>query len=259
MANTRDIRRRIKSVKNTSQITRAMQLVAASKMKKAQDQALAGRRYAEEMNKVLVNLRDGVEDDAHALFEVRESKRELMIVITTDKGLCGGLNTNLLRKVTEDSVPETEFATVGNKGKQALARTQRKLVADFSVSDPVIFAEVKSIRAGKINVSDAFARVEGGEVWLHNFHIGPYEQANQFNVDPDRPRKLLLHRAEIRKLVVATEEKGLTLVPLAIYFSKGRAKATLALARGRKLYDKREKMKRQTQEREAERAIRGRD
>jgi len=145
MANTRDIRRRIKSVKNTSQITRAMQLVAASKMKKAQDQALAGRRYAEEMNKVLVNLRDGVEDDAHALFEVRESKRELMIVITTDKGLCGGLNTNLLRKVTEDSVPETEFATVGNKGKQALARTQRKLVADFSVSDPVIFAEVKSI------------------------------------------------------------------------------------------------------------------
>ena len=100
MPNTRDIRRRIKSVKNTSQITRAMQLVAASKMKKAQDQALAGRRYAEEMNKVLVNLKEGVEEDAHALFEVREGDRELVIVITTDKGLCGGLNTNLLRKVT---------------------------------------------------------------------------------------------------------------------------------------------------------------
>lgn len=145
MANTRDIRRRIKSVKNTSQITRAMQLVAASKMKKAQDQALAGRRYAEEMNKVLVNLKEGVEDDAHALFEVRESGRELMIVITTDKGLCGGLNTNLLRKVSEGTTPETEFVTVGNKGKQALARTKRNLVADFSVSDPAVFAEVKSI------------------------------------------------------------------------------------------------------------------
>ena len=145
MPNTRDIRRRIKSVKNTSQITRAMQLVAASKMKKAQDQALAGRRYAEEMNKVLVNLKEGAEDDAHALFEVREGNRELMIVITTDKGLCGGLNTNLLRKVTDETVPETKFATVGNKGKQALARTQRDLVANFEVSDPAVFAEVKAV------------------------------------------------------------------------------------------------------------------
>ena len=145
MPNTRDIRRRIKSVKNTSQITRAMQLVAASKMKKAQDQALAGRRYAEEMNKVLVNLKEGAEDDAHALFEVREGNRELMIVITTDKGLCGGLNTNLLRKVTDETVPETKFATVGNKGKQALARTKRDLVANFEVSDPAVFAEVKAV------------------------------------------------------------------------------------------------------------------
>ena len=145
MPNTRDIRRRIKSVKNTSQITRAMQLVAASKMKKAQDQALAGRRYAEKMNKVLVNLKEGAEDDAHALFEVREGKRELMIVITTDKGLCGGLNTNLLRKVTDETVPETKFATVGNKGKQALARTKRDLVANFEVSDPAVFAEVKAV------------------------------------------------------------------------------------------------------------------
>ena len=145
MANTRDIRRRIKSVKNTSQITRAMQLVAASKMKKAQDQALAGRRYAEEMNKVLVNLKEGSIDDQHALFEVREGNRELMIVITTDKGLCGGLNTNLLRKVTEETDDETSFATIGNKGKQALARTKRKLVADFDVSDPAVFTEVKAV------------------------------------------------------------------------------------------------------------------
>ncbi|MGI9239308.1 MAG: ATP synthase F1 subunit gamma [Verrucomicrobiales bacterium] len=145
MPNTLDIRRRIKSVKNTSQITRAMQLVAASKMKKAQDQALAGRRYAEEMNKVLVNLKEGSIDDQHALFEVREGNRELMIVITTDKGLCGGLNTNLLRKVVDESDDETSFATIGNKGKAALARTQRKLVANFDVSDPAAFAEVKAV------------------------------------------------------------------------------------------------------------------
>ena len=145
MPNTRDIRRRIKSVKNTSQITRAMQLVAASKMKKAQDQALAGRRYAEEMNKVLVNLKDRAEDDAHALLEVREGNRELMIVITTDKGLCGGLNTNLLRRVTDETEDDTAFVTVGNKGKQALARLERKLEASFDVSDPAVFAEVKSV------------------------------------------------------------------------------------------------------------------
>ena len=145
MPSTRDIRRRIKSVKNTSQITRAMQLVAASKMKKAQDQALAGRRYAEEMNKVLVNLKDGVEDDAHALFEVREGDRELVIVITTDKGLCGGLNANLLRKVTEETDEATAFVTVGNKGKQTLARLERNLEANFEVSDPAVFAEVKAI------------------------------------------------------------------------------------------------------------------
>ena len=108
-----------------------MQLVAASKMKKAQDQALAGRRYAEEMNKVLVNLKEGRRtDEHHPLFEEREGNRELMIVITTDKGLCGGLNTNLLRKVSdESSSADTKFATVGNKGKQALARLSEDLVA----------------------------------------------------------------------------------------------------------------------------------
>ena len=145
MPNTRDIRRRIKSVKNTSQITRAMQLVAASKMKKAQDQALAGRRYAEELNKVLVNLKDRAEDDAHALLEVREGDRELMIVITTDKGLCGGLNTNLLRRVTDETDDSTAFATIGNKGKQALARLECNLEASFDVGDPAHFNEVKAV------------------------------------------------------------------------------------------------------------------
>lgn len=115
--------------------------------------------------------------------------------------------------------------------------------------------EVKSVREGKIGFQDAFARVDGGEVWLHSLHINPYEQANRYNQDPLRTRKLLLHGHEIRRLVGKVEEKGLTLIPLEIYFVRGHAKVLLGLARGRKLHDKREKLKRQTQEREARRAM----
>ncbi len=115
--------------------------------------------------------------------------------------------------------------------------------------------EVKSLRAGEVSFRDAFARVERGEVWLHSLHISPYEQANRANVDPVRPRRLLLHKHEIRRLVGKVEEKGLTLVPLEIYFSGGRAKVSLAVARGRKLHDKREELKRRQQDREARRAM----
>ena len=115
--------------------------------------------------------------------------------------------------------------------------------------------EVKSIRDGKVAFQDAYATVDGGEVWLHSLHISPYEQANRFNEDPLRTRKLLLNRSEIRKLIGKVEEKGLTLIPMEIYFVRGKAKVTVALARGRKLHDKREKLKRQTQEREARRAM----
>ena len=96
MANLRDIRRRIKSVKNTAQITRAMQLVAAAKMKKAQDQAVAGRDYADLLNQVLVNLKENVGEEAHPLLEQREGGKELVLVISTDKGLCGALRLELL-------------------------------------------------------------------------------------------------------------------------------------------------------------------
>lgn len=115
--------------------------------------------------------------------------------------------------------------------------------------------EVKSLREGKVGFQDAFARIERGEVWLYSLHISPYEQANRANEDPLRPRKLLLRRQEIRKLIGKVEEKGLTLVPLDIYFRRGYAKVTLALAKGKQLHDKREKLKRRTQEREARRAI----
>lgn len=116
--------------------------------------------------------------------------------------------------------------------------------------------EVKSLRDGRASFQDAFAHLEHGEVWLEGVHVSPYEQANRFNVDPVRPRKLLLHREEIRRLVGKVEEKGLTLVPLRIYFSRGHAKVTLALARGRKLHDKRDAIRRRDQEREARRAAR---
>jgi SsrA-binding protein len=117
--------------------------------------------------------------------------------------------------------------------------------------------EVKSLREGKVSFQDAFARVDRGELWLHSLHVSPYEQANRFNVDPVRPRKLLLHRHEIRRLASKVDEKGLTLVPLEIYFARGYAKVLLALARGKKLYDKRETLKRKTQDREARRAMGG--
>jgi len=118
--------------------------------------------------------------------------------------------------------------------------------------------EVKSIRAGHVSFQDAFARVERGEVWLHSLHISPYEQANRANVDPVRPRRLLLNRREIRHLGAKVDEKGLTLVPLDVFFSRGYAKVTLGVARGRKLHDKREALKRREQEREAQRAMEAR-
>ncbi len=145
MASARDIRRRIKSVKSTAQITKAMQLVAASKMKKAQDLAVASRPYAALLNEVLVNLKDQTEEGSHPLLVDREGERELMIVISTDKGLCGGLNTNLLRLVLREATPGTTFVTVGRKAKNTLAKLQTSLLADFHVKDPVQFAESRTI------------------------------------------------------------------------------------------------------------------
>ena len=145
-------------------------------------------------------------------------------------------------------------------GQQVVARN-RKARHEFEILETLEAGmelrgpEVKSLRAGHVSFLDAFARVERGEVWLHSLHISPYEQANRFNVDPTRPRKLLLNRQEIRRLMTKIDEKGLTLVPLDIHFSRGYAKVTLAVARGKKLHDKRETLKRREQEREAQRAM----
>ena len=118
--------------------------------------------------------------------------------------------------------------------------------------------EVKSLRAGKANIKDSYARVEKGEVILYQLHISPYEKGSYFNHDPDRPRKLLLHKQEIRKLRGRVEEKGLTLVPTKIYFKNGIAKLELALARGKKSYDKRADIAKRDMDRDAERTFKER-
>lgn len=114
--------------------------------------------------------------------------------------------------------------------------------------------EVKALRQGRANLQDCFARLDRGELWLYNLHISPYEQGNRFNHDPLRPRKLLMHRNQLRKLVGQVEQKGLTLVPLDLHFSGGVAKVNLALVRGKQLHDKRETLKERADARDMERA-----
>lgn len=115
--------------------------------------------------------------------------------------------------------------------------------------------EVKSLRSGRVNVRDSFARVENGEVFLYDLHISPYEQGNRHNHDPLRVRKLLLHKREIRRLIGKTREDGYTLIPTRLYFSNGRCKVELALAKGKRLYDKRETKARREAERRAQQAL----
>jgi F-type H+-transporting ATPase subunit gamma len=149
MANLRDIRRRIKSVKNTRQITRAMQLVSSSKMKRAQDAAVAGRPYA----LLLADLLDVVGEKldlsgatiSHPFFEKREVKTRGILILSTDKGLCGALNTNLFRKIVEEVKGDAKFITVGRKATQFISRSGRDLVADFTISDKATFSELRPL------------------------------------------------------------------------------------------------------------------
>jgi len=145
MANTQDIRRRIKSIRNTSQITKAMQMVAASKMRKAQQHALAGRPYASLMNKVLVSLQKRTDPKSHPLLNIRDVKKELVLIISTDKGLAGALNTNLMREAAHFEAQRTVYVTAGRKARQFIARTKRELLADFELKDSPAFVETKPI------------------------------------------------------------------------------------------------------------------
>lgn len=145
MASTRDIRRRIKSVKNTAQITKAMQMVASAKMRKAQQAALSGRPYASLMNEVLASVSEHAGDFSHPLMEKRGGSRRALVVISTDKGLCGSLNTNLLRRALEVDPASTVYVTAGRKASQFVARTRRPLAAEFTYRDAPMFSEARAI------------------------------------------------------------------------------------------------------------------
>ena len=150
-----------------------------------------------------------------------------------------------------------------------MAESGRKIICvnrrarfDYTISETVEAGlvlqgtEVKSLRDGKADLRDAYADIQEGEVFLLHAHIDQYEQANRFNHDPIRPRKLLLHKREIQRLIGKTQERGLTLIPTRIYFSRGKAKVELGLCRGKKLYDKREAIAERDVKREMERVVR---
>ena len=139
------------------------------------------------------------------------------------------------------------------------ARFQYEILETYETGIVLLGTEVKSIRAGKVNLRDGFALIRDGEVWLHNVHISPHQQAGTFfNHDPLRVRKLLMRRDEIRKLIGRVEQKGLTLVPLRMYLTKGKVKLALGLGRGKKLHDKREDLKRKQDKREMARLLKQR-
>jgi F-type H+-transporting ATPase subunit gamma len=145
MPSTRDIRRRIKSVKNTAQITKAMQMVAASKMRKAQQAALSGRPYALLMNDVLAEVTYHAGDFTHPLMEKREGDKRAIILVSTDKGLCGALNSNLMREAAKFDKATTIYIAAGRKGSQFIARTKRQLAAEFTYKDAPLFSEARAI------------------------------------------------------------------------------------------------------------------
>ncbi len=120
-------------------------------------------------------------------------------------------------------------------------------------------SEIKSIRAGQISLSEAYIRIDGNEAWLEDAHIAPYEQANRYNHDPRRPRKLLLHHNEIRRLWNEVRQKGVTIIPLSVYLKEGRAKLEIAVAKGKKLYDKRADLAKRDAKRDIERQMHGRE
>jgi SsrA-binding protein len=138
------------------------------------------------------------------------------------------------------------------------ARHEYHIEETYEVGIVLQGTEVKSIRAGRVNLKDSFARIENNEVFLYNLHISPYEQGNRYNHDPERVRKLLLHKSEIRKLIGKTQQEGYTLVPLKIYFTRQLIKVQLALGKGKNLYDKRQDLKRKSAKREIQRAFKDR-
>ena len=148
-----------------------------------------------------------------------------------------------------------------NSARKPLSLLNRRAYHEYEIGETfeagivLTGTEVKSLRLGRANIAEAYCRIQEREVWLFNMHISPYEQGNIYNVEPLRTRKLLLHNWQIIQIQSTIQEKGLTLVPTKLYFSKGRAKVEIGIARGRKLYDKRENIAAKDREREARREL----
>ncbi len=134
------------------------------------------------------------------------------------------------------------------------ARHEYHIMETFEAGINLKGTEVKSLREGNANLQDSYARIENGEIFIYNMHISPYAQGNQFNHEPKRPRRLLMHKYEIIRLFSKVREKGLSIIPLRLYFKNGLAKVELALARGKKLYDRRDDLAERDAKREMERA-----
>ncbi len=133
------------------------------------------------------------------------------------------------------------------------------LLERYEAGIALMGSEIKSIRAGQISLAEAYVRVDGQEAWLMDAHVAPYDQASYYNHEPRRPRKLLLHRSEIRRLWDDVRQKGVTIIPVRVYLKDGLAKVEIAVAKGKKLYDKRQDIAKRDAEREIERQIRGRE
>jgi F-type H+-transporting ATPase subunit gamma len=219
MANTRDIRRRIKSIRNTAQITKAMQMVAASKMRRAQQAALAGRPYAELMNKVLVSLQQRTDPKLHPLLEIRPVQKELVLIISTDKGLAGALNTNLFREVAVFDPEKTIYVVSGRKARQFVSRTKRELIADFELKDAPSFVETKVIAKF---VAERFLSRDVDKVSIAYTHF-----INTIDQRPVIETLLPISRLELGRKTGATSEGDRTKDPMVGYLFEPDAEGVL--------------------------------
>ena len=184
MPSTRDIRRRIKSVKNTAQITKAMQMVAAAKMRKAQQAALVGRPYADLMNEVLAEAAPRIAAFKHPLMETRPVRKRAVILVSTDKGLCGALNSNLFREAVKFDRNTTVFITAGRKAAQFVRAHKRQLAAEFTYKDTPQFGEARAdfqIRAGSVRQGRSGRR--GHFIHEIHFHVEPAARSRAVPAD----------------------------------------------------------------------------
>ena len=166
------------------------------------------------------------------------------------------LKTELITEATEKDMVKREKKLVANNKK---ARHDYFIEEVYEAGIVLTGTEIKSVRQGKVSIKESYAKIEDGEMILYGMNISPYEQGNRYNVDPLRPRKLLLHKQEIRKLIGYTTQKGLTLVPLTMYINtEGRAKVEVAVARGKKNYDKRDDIAKRDAKREMDRKMKER-